>query len=101
MTTGTRHRAFRDRVRLRDRRCVITKKEVVTARHGFWGGFEATHIFPIAYQATWDKQNFSRWINIPAANDQHPINSVQNGLLLRSDIHQRFDTFHVSINPDV
>lgn len=29
------------------------------------------------------------------------INSVQNGLLLRSDIHQLFDFYDFSINPDV
>lgn len=29
------------------------------------------------------------------------INSVQNGLLLRSDIHQLFDNYIVSVNPDV
>ena len=29
------------------------------------------------------------------------INSVQNGLLLRSDIHQLFDMYRISINPDV
>jgi hypothetical protein len=29
------------------------------------------------------------------------INSVQNGLLLRSDIHQLFHGHDVSINPDV
>ena len=80
---------------------MITKEEVIDADYGDWDGFKAAHIFPIAYKGVWDDQNFSRWITIPAANDQHPINSVQNGLLLRSDIHQRFDTFKVSINPDV
>jgi hypothetical protein len=35
--------------------------------------------------------------------DQGPasINSVQNGLLLRSDIHSRFDHYDFAINPDV
>jgi hypothetical protein len=29
------------------------------------------------------------------------INSVQNGLLLRGDLHDQFDQYLFSINPDV
>lgn len=29
------------------------------------------------------------------------INSCQNGLLLRADVHREFDQYLVSINPDV
>jgi len=29
------------------------------------------------------------------------INSVQNGLLLRGDLHEQFDQYLISINPDV
>lgn len=65
-----------------------------------WLGFEAAHIFPLAYEQHWKEQNFSRWINIPASNGDN-INSKQNGLLLRSDIHQLFDLYRVSINPEV
>ncbi|KAL9099258.1 MAG: hypothetical protein Q9163_005223, partial [Psora crenata] len=36
----------------------------------------------------------------PAANGDSMINSKQNGLLLRSDVHQLFDTYDFSINPD-
>lgn len=65
-----------------------------------WLGFEAAHIFPLAYEQHWKDQKLSRWINIPASNGDN-INSKQNGLLLRSDIHQLFDLYHVSINPEV
>src|SRR2546423_13635425 len=68
--------------------------------YGRWVGFEAAHIFPLAYQGHWDQNHFSRWITLPSATGG-PINSVQNGLLLRSDIHQQFDSYLVSINPDV
>jgi hypothetical protein len=55
-------------------------------------GFEAAHIFPLAYEGH----------RIQPENTRGgTINSVQNGLLLRSDIHQLFDSYDLSINPDV
>jgi len=33
--------------------------------------------------------------------DSSKINSIQNGLLLRSDVHALFDAYLVAINPDV
>jgi predicted restriction endonuclease len=65
-----------------------------------WWGFDAAHIFPIAHENDWKIHNFSRWISLPPARGE-PINSVQNGLLLRSDIHILFDNYAFSINPDV
>jgi hypothetical protein len=65
-----------------------------------WQGFEAAHIFPLAYEGHWNDNGYSRWITIPPENGG-TINSVQNGLLLRSDIHQLFDSYIVSVNPDV
>ena len=87
-------------MRSRDHRCIITGEEAVRAKRGNWTGFEAAHIFPLAYNAQWIEQNFSRWIMKPSANGEL-INSVQNGMLLRADIHQLFDSYMVSINPDV
>jgi hypothetical protein len=97
---GTRVRSFRDEVRERDRRCAITGKEAVNADLGSWSGFEAAHIFPLAYEEHWTANGFGRYITIdPPAGGS--INSVQNGLLLRADIHAMFDGYQVSINPDV
>ncbi|KAF8416262.1 hypothetical protein EV426DRAFT_627516 [Tirmania nivea] len=90
---------FRDAVRQRDRRCVITGERVVSARNS-WTGFEATHIFPSAYEGYWKEYNFGHWISIHPSTGGS-INSVQNGLLLDSTIHVLFDTYDVSINPDV
>ena len=100
LSTGTRLKPFRDEVRKRDGRCVITGKIAPGAHHDYWKGFQAAHIFPLAYEGHWVQQKFSRWITIPAANGDN-INSKQNGLLLRSDIHELFDVYDVSINPDV
>ncbi|OBT38693.1 hypothetical protein VE00_10845 [Pseudogymnoascus sp. WSF 3629] len=97
--TGSRTRAFCDEVRQRDRRCVITKQEALGAYRDNWHGFEASHIFPIAYEGYWESNNFSRWVSsIPERGGS--INSVQNGILLRSDIHQLFDCYDLAINPD-
>ncbi|KAI9858594.1 MAG: hypothetical protein M1813_007399 [Trichoglossum hirsutum] len=97
--SGTRIASFRDAVRERDRRCVITTEEAFDADYGIWRGFEAAHIFPLAYEQHWKDYNYSRWITIPAA-DGGNINSIQNGMLLRDDIHTLFDGYDISINPN-
>jgi hypothetical protein len=72
----------------------------VNAYKNNWVGFQAAHVFPLAYEQRWKDGNYSRWITIPAA-DGGTVNSIQNGILLRSDIHARFDTYDFSIDPDV
>ncbi|KAF8538808.1 HNH endonuclease-domain-containing protein [Trichophaea hybrida] len=90
---------FRDAVRERDRRCVITGERALNADHGVWFGFEAAHVFPLAYEGHWKEHNYGCWITIPSASGGS-INSVQNGMLLRADIHMLFDCYAISINPD-
>jgi hypothetical protein len=65
-----------------------------------WFGFEAAHIFPLAYEGHWSQFNYGRWISLPSETGG-TINSVQNGILLRNDIHALFDGYAFSINPDV
>ncbi|KAH8652735.1 HNH endonuclease-domain-containing protein [Tricladium varicosporioides] len=101
--TGTRVQAFRDAVRTRDRRCVITGREAVSGYRNNWTGFEAAHIFPLAFEGLWKDLNYGRWILTPPDGEEirgGKINSVQNGLLLDSAIHQLFDMYWFSINPD-
>ena len=63
-------------------------------------GFEAAHIFPLAYEGHWIDYNFGRWITqVPEVGGS--INSVQNGLLLSNEVHHLFETYCLSINPDV
>jgi HNH endonuclease len=64
-----------------------------------WWGFEAGHVFPLAYEVSWHKGNYDRWIAI--LPEERGMNSVQNGLLLRSDVRQLFDNYAASINTDV
>lgn len=107
--SGTRVQAFRDAVRSRDRRCVITGREAVSSYRNNWTSFEAAHIFPLAFEGLWKDLNYGRWILTPQDGEEisgeeisgGKINSVQNGLLLDSGIHQLFDMYWFSINPDV
>ncbi|KAI5843787.1 HNH endonuclease-domain-containing protein [Morchella snyderi] len=97
--TGPRTADFRKAVRERDGRCVITGKRAVNAHRGMWSGFQAAHIFPLAYLYDWNANNFGSLISIEST-DGEPINSVQNGMLLRADIHILFDSYELSIDPD-
>ena len=100
--TGTRVDKFKDNVRERDGRCVVTKEENRGKEFGLWTSFEAAHIFPLAYEHQWKTQGWSQQITIlPSRKSYGTINSVQNGILLRDDIHSLFDTYFFSINPDV
>ena len=102
LPSGTRVISFSDAVRQRDRRCVITGKPARLAHLGSWDTFEATHIFPLAYEEYWNDSEYSRWITVPPANGSDgSINSVQNGILLESDIHCLFESYTLTINPDV
>jgi hypothetical protein len=74
------------------------KKQLVQIYLDRWTGFEAAHIFPLGYEGYWIKHNYDRWITIrPELGGA--INSVQNGMLLSSDIRQLFDSYDLSINP--
>jgi hypothetical protein len=92
--------AFKDAVQTRDGRCVVSKVENRRARHDEWTGFKAVHIFPLAYEQQWKENNHGRWITVDPPQGGK-INSVQNGILLRSHLHKEFDQYGFSINPDV
>ncbi|KAG9232165.1 HNH endonuclease-domain-containing protein [Amylocarpus encephaloides] len=98
--TRTRVKSFCDAIRSRDRRCVISGKRAVGAYRDDWTGFEAAHIFPLAYESYWREYSYDRWITIRQELGG-TINSVQNGMLLNSAIHQLFDSYNLSINSDV
>ena len=100
--SGIRTQSFCDAVRSRDSQCVITGQQAPDAANDNWDGLQAAHIFPLAYENHWNQSNYSNLITIPPASEiAGSINSVQNGLLLRNDIHHLFDCYDFSINPDV
>lgn len=95
-----REDAFRQGIRARDGKCVISGMVNRRAPFNMWSGFEAAHIFPLESESYWIEQNYGRWIQ-----DVTPgitkINSRQNGFLLRGDIRTDFDNYLVSVNPNV
>jgi hypothetical protein len=55
----------------------------------------AAHIFPLAHKDHWGNNNFACWILIHLTSGDS-INAVQNGMLLRSDIHSLFHAYRFS-----
>jgi hypothetical protein len=99
---GGRETDFDRGVRARDGKCVVTGTVNLAAHVDDWTSFEAAHIFPVEKESYWIEHNFSRWItNTDPGNHSAPIDSIQNGFLLLAHIHQLFDTYAISVNPDV
>lgn len=93
---------FKNGVRARDGKCVFTGIVNTRAHLNKWRSWEAAHIFPLEKESFWIANNFSRWFTNTASGDHSaPIHSIQNGFLLRSNIHQLFNDYSVSVNPDV
>ena len=96
---SSREDAFRNGVRARDRKCVISG-EVGGVPWDVWVGFEAAHVFPLQQENLGTQYNHARWItNIGSGGPA--INSIQNGLLMSETVHSRFNQYLFSINPDV
>lgn len=92
---------FRDGVRARDGKCVLTGVVNQGASLDDWTGFEAAYIFPIEKETLWNEYNFSRWIPNTTGCHSAAINSIQNGMLMTRTMHSVFDNYLVSVNPDV
>lgn len=82
-------------MRARDGKCVFTG---VAHLADDWTTFDASHVFPLNRRQLWNECGYSNLITNPGSN---PMNSVQNGLLLSASMHQLFDSYGVSVNPDV
>ncbi|OJD15667.1 hypothetical protein AJ78_04085 [Emergomyces pasteurianus Ep9510] len=92
---------FRDGVRARDGRCVISGQVNPGAQWGDWAGLEAAHVFPLEKESLWIQFNYGRWItNMDHAAGVSRINSIQNGLLMAGHLHTRSEQYLFSINPD-
>ena len=64
--------------------------------------FEVAHIFPLQKEDIWINQGYGRWItDMDNTTGVSKINSIQNGFLIQSNIHQLFDQYLISVNPDV
>ncbi|KAE8130998.1 HNH endonuclease-domain-containing protein [Aspergillus pseudotamarii] len=96
ISAATRELAFRDQIRTRDGRCVITGRINRQGHVGIWTGYEAAHIFPLALDTIFQSHGFS---NLITYNNPPGIKSPQNGILLRNDIHAHWDQYAIAVNP--
>lgn len=72
--------------------------------NGDYMGFEAAHIFPQARLQEWTENGFQNLVT--DASDARlisasKIHSPQNGILLSALVHQLFDNYRLSVDPDV
>ncbi|KAI5310562.1 hypothetical protein KEM55_005318 [Ascosphaera atra] len=92
---------FRDAVRARDGRCVVSGIVNHLASRGRWDSFEVAHVFPLEWESVWTEEKYGRWVNSNVDADSiAQINSPQNGILLTSNLRRWFDQYLFSINPD-
>lgn len=92
--------AFRDQVRARDKRCVVSG--MVNPFTSRWPYHEAAHIFPFEREDYWREHGYSRWVtNMDDTIGKSTIDSCQNGLLLSKAVLAAFDQYLLSVNPDV
>ncbi|KAG0636795.1 hypothetical protein HOY80DRAFT_890698 [Tuber brumale] len=94
---------FRREISNRDRKCVISgivnPESCIQA--GNWVPFETAYIFPLEHEDYWIRYDYGRWItDMDDAFGSSKINSSQNGILLRADVHQLFQQYLISVNPD-
>ena len=67
-----------------------------------WSSFEAAHIFPLESESYWIHEGYGQWItDMDGTTENSKTHSLQNGFLLRSHIHNCFDQYLLSVNPDV
>ncbi|KAK9318915.1 hypothetical protein V1517DRAFT_370114 [Lipomyces orientalis] len=89
-SVSSRDEVFRQRVRERDRKCVITGV-ANPDRHiawNDWSSYHAAHIFPLSGEEWFIRNNYFRWITNREGTHDTGINSCQNGLLMLSHIHE-------------
>jgi HNH endonuclease len=101
-TVSGQENTFRAAVRERDKKCVITglTNSIKNIARNEWDRFEAAHVYPLASESLFIHENLPRWITLRAPTESG-INSVQNALLLRVDVHRLFNQYLISINPEV
>ncbi len=97
-----REDSFRDGIRARDGKCVMSGIINRRSSRNNWSGFKAAHIFPLEKESIWVEANFDRWItDMDDMTGVTRINLCQNGVLLYGGIHTDFDNYLISVNPDV
>ncbi|PUU74667.1 hypothetical protein B9Z19DRAFT_1196050 [Tuber borchii] len=94
---------FCHEVRDRDRRCVISGliNPEAHIQADNWSGFQPAHIFPPEHESLWTQCDYGREItDIDDTLGTPKIDSCQNGFLLGSGTHTKFDQYLIAVNPD-
>ncbi|KAK9327185.1 HNH endonuclease-domain-containing protein [Lipomyces starkeyi] len=99
-TISKRDRRFREQVRTKDGKCVITGLLNPAAYINEWTSFEAAHIFPLSHEELFIRLNYPQYATIRSGENDTGINSCQNGLLMQSGIHKQFDSYNFAVDPD-
>ncbi|KZF19582.1 hypothetical protein L228DRAFT_263455 [Xylona heveae TC161] len=89
--------AFRERVRHRDLRCVVSGRPV---RAGLFDRFHAAHIFPVPQLDVWRSGGWSALLEDDDFPGKTGIHSIQNGILLDASVYIEFEKYHVAVDPD-
>ena len=64
--------------------------------------FEAVHVFPLESENFWNQFRYSRWtMDMNETTGILRIDSVQNGLLMKRDLHSAFNQYFFSIDPNI
>ncbi|KAG0136014.1 HNH endonuclease-domain-containing protein [Tuber indicum] len=94
-----REDTFRDGIRARDGRCVISGAINMSAPFR-WASFEAAHVFPLGSKNLWIERGYGQYVtDMDDTVGVSNINSCQNGFLLSQHIHGLFDQYLLSVNP--
>lgn len=78
--------AFKESVCKRDGGCVISGQVNRSAYKNNWKGYHAAHIFPLEKAQDWLQLQMHR-LDMPQSDAASKMNSAQNGMLLRMDLH--------------
>ncbi|KAG0643111.1 hypothetical protein HOY80DRAFT_1098101 [Tuber brumale] len=102
--TSGRDDSFRRGIYNRDRRYYIFSGLVnpeIRIQANNWTSFQVAHIFPREHESLWIRGGNDRWIaDAEDTGGSSKIKSCQNGFLLQSGVHQKFNQYLVSVNPD-
>lgn len=89
---------YRARGRSRDGKCLITGLQTQT-----YSRLTVTHIFPRAHDAEWIRKGYPDKITDTAdeavVGGSKKIDSVQNVITLRSDLHDAWDNYEFGVDP--
>jgi hypothetical protein len=96
ISTTSEENSFCHQVRHRDRRCVISGKANTPGEiaERLWTLWDAAHIFPLALSHIFEENGFANRVSSSTG-----IDSPQNGILLRADIHNLWDSYRIAVNP--